>query len=107
MIATTSCDGLIALWDFESGRIIKTIMESQWACSYPTYSHLPVAFSPDGKSLAAGLRDNTTRLWDVETGKVLRDLRWESEYPQDVRTVAFSPDGTILASGGHYQTIKF
>ncbi|MCP4157356.1 MAG: hypothetical protein GY757_57125, partial [bacterium] len=35
------------------------------------------AFSPDGKTILAGSNDNTVRLWDVRTGKVL----WVSPIP--------------------------
>src|SRR5262245_25075424 len=35
-------------------------------------SVLGVAFSPDGKILASCSRDKTTKLWDIEMGKLLR-----------------------------------
>jgi WD40 repeat protein len=33
-----------------------------------------VAFSPDGKTLANGSWDNTIKLWNVETGELVRTL---------------------------------
>jgi hypothetical protein len=56
-----------------------------------------VAFSPDGKTLAAGAWDGSIRLWDVATGKELRQYTGHSGW---VRSVVFSPVGKILASGG-------
>ena len=35
---------------------------------------LSVAYSPDGKSLASGSSDNTVRVWEAATGKLLRTL---------------------------------
>jgi WD40 repeat protein len=55
-----------------------------------------VAFSPNGETLAAGLRYGTVRVWDVATGKVLKTFK---EHVSDVWAVAFSPDGKLLASG--------
>jgi len=55
-----------------------------------------VSFSPDGKVLASGGEDNTVKLWDVASGKLIRSI---NAHIDAVNTVAFSPDGKILASG--------
>jgi WD40 repeat protein len=62
-----------------------------------------VAFSPDGKSLAAGSEDKTIKLWDVGTGKERTTLQGHTA---EVLSVAFSPDGKTLASGSADKTIK-
>jgi WD40 repeat protein len=55
-----------------------------------------VAFSPDGKWLAAGDKDGTVKVWDWAA----RELRWTLEgHTASVNTVAFSPDGRRLVSG--------
>ena len=33
-----------------------------------------VLFSPDGKKIITGSMDNTVKIWDTETGKLLSDL---------------------------------
>ncbi|MCP4550221.1 MAG: WD40 repeat domain-containing protein, partial [bacterium] len=62
-----------------------------------------VAFSPDGKTLAAGSYDYTVRLWDVATAAELSRFEGHSAV---VRAVAFSPDGKTLASGSHDGTVR-
>jgi uncharacterized protein YjiK len=62
-----------------------------------------VAFSPDGRTLASGSADNTIKLWDMASGRVLRTL---TGHANQVWSVAFSPDGRTLASGSSDTTIK-
>jgi WD40 repeat protein len=67
------------------------------------HSVYALAFSPDGKALAAGSHDHTVRLWQTRTGKELRKFKGHTQY---INSVAFSPDGRVLASGGFDQTIR-
>ena len=55
-----------------------------------------VAFSPDGKLLAAASRDDPIHLWDFGEGKVVHELPFTNCY-----NLAFSPDGTKLATIGY------
>ena len=58
-----------------------------------------VAFSPDGTLAASGsgwpVGDDTARIWDAATGRLLRTLRADA----GVMAVAFSPDGRRLLTG--------
>jgi RNA polymerase sigma factor (sigma-70 family) len=56
-----------------------------------------LAFSPDGKLLAAGGSGNSIYLIDLATGK--RRHRYAG-HEGDIRCVVLSPDGSTLASGG-------
>ncbi len=72
------------------------------------YATLSVCFSPDGKTLASGdQRDNDTRLWDVQTGELLKSLKGHTPFGSaNVNSVVFSPDGNTIASGSSDGTIR-
>jgi len=54
-----------------------------------------VTFSPDGKRLATLSRDNTVKVWNVQTGQEVLTLKVSVT---GGGSVAFSPDGKRLAS---------
>ena len=62
-----------------------------------------VIFTPDGNTLISVAADKTIRLWDVETGDLLKTLRGPiGEGPEGMLyDAALSPDGTLLAVGGY------
>ena len=60
-----------------------------------------VAFSPDGRTVVAGGRDDSVHVWDPSTGALLATVPLGTCSPSDrqtvVRTVDFSRDGSLLA----------
>ncbi len=96
-LASCAQDGVINLWDVETG-----------ALQTPLRSHsqavLGIAISPDGRTLAsAGGWDRTVRLWDMAQGQELWTL---SGHTAQVTCVAFDPQGRLLASGGWDESVR-
>jgi WD40 repeat protein len=61
------------------------------------------AVSKDGKRIVSASSDNTIRVWDVNTGKQLRQLIGHNGL---IRTLAISPDGKRAVSGCTDQTCR-
>jgi WD40 repeat protein len=91
--------GLLQLWDLATGQV-----------SLIPDGYLPgvlsVAFSPDGRRIAAAVsnyvaadksRGGEVRVWDVATGQQIWNFRGHSGC---VWSVSFSPDGKRIASAG-------
>jgi WD40 repeat protein len=66
-----------------------------------------VAFSPDGKLLAAAYGDGYARLWNLATGQAAgAPLPAGASSGGSVSGVAFSPDGKLLASADMDGTVR-
>ena len=59
--------------------------------------------SPDGKRAVSGSRDNLVKIWDLETGELLRSLQGHRDWVNDV---AFALGGTAVLSGSKDRTLK-
>jgi WD40 repeat protein len=91
-VAVTFRHGIARLFSRE-GRLLRTLHGGRGAL-------LRIAFSPDGRLLAAGSTDNRAKVWDVSRGRLLRDL---AGHRDDVLSARFSADGEriVTASRDH------
>jgi WD40 repeat protein len=62
-----------------------------------------VAWSPDGSMVASGAYDHTVRLWNADTGELVRVLEGHDGW---VNQVAFSLDGSQVISSSYDGTIR-
>ena len=126
VLASASLDRTIRLWSISIDTSLSSVNETDLEKGFPpillkqelknrpqysllgtlsghAWAVLTVAFSPDGKVLATGSEDNTIKLWEVNTGKMIDTL---SGHSWSVVALAFSTDGEMLVSGSWDKTVK-
>lgn len=59
-------------------------------------------FSPDGKMALTASEDRLAKLWDVGSGRLLRDF----VHQEGVLSATFSPDGTLIATGSDEDMVR-
>src|SRR5579883_1010218 len=88
----------VRLWDAATGKELRKMQNPQW-----WWGHL--AFSADGKTVAAGADRHRIAVWDADSGRLLHQLDGHENLTFAV-PIAFSPDGRLLASGGSGETFR-
>jgi len=92
-----------SLWHVPDGDLIR-VLEYQWNVTmmrgnYPT----AVAFSPDGKIVAAGDGFGVIRIWRMEDGTLIKEL---NNHFYKILWLSFSADGMRLASSSADGTVR-
>jgi WD40 repeat protein len=97
----------VRLWDVGTRSLRTNVVFDPQPASTTTFPaefrNLPAAFSLDGRVLATATLDDTIRLLDAFTGKLLGTC---TGHKQGVSSVAFSPDGKTLATASDDSTLK-
>ena len=95
-LVTRSDECNVKLWDFDSGKELRTFTgHSDWIGS--------VAISTDNKYIVSGSGDHTVKLWDLAGGKELRTFTGHSDW---IGSVVISTDNKYIVSGSGDHTVK-
>lgn len=96
-IAYTSTHSYSAqIWETKDSRLLRTIVDP------PSFGGVGVVcarFSPDGCNIATGSYGGVTRLWNVQTGNLVREWKSIGTFAHPVKSLAFSPQTSEIAVG--------
>jgi WD40 repeat protein/serine/threonine protein kinase len=96
-LASGDLDGNVNIWDAWTGNEMHTLRAHHkrvWA----------LAFSPDGRFLATGGReDHLVKVWDVADGRLVHEFR---NHTDGINALAFSPGGKRLGSASMDRTVR-
>jgi eukaryotic-like serine/threonine-protein kinase len=91
--------GGVQAWDAKTGKLLSPPLELATPLVMPK-------FSADGRRAITVCKDNTTRVWDLDTGKVLLALEHLKTRAGVAITVALSPDGRRVLTGHGDYTVQ-
>jgi WD40 repeat protein len=95
LLASGSRDGTVHVRETKGWTPRRTIRASHTVES--------LAFSPDGRRIVWGSRDQTARLWDLEEE---REVAAMAGHQGNVREARFSPDGRRIVTAGEDRTAR-
>ncbi len=90
-----SQESRILLWAVDTGRPLRSLEGPRFVVNADFYTHARVAFSSDGRTLAAGGQGEGTAIYLWESASWRRRLTLKHDH--DVASLALSPDGKLLA----------
>ncbi|MBU0618040.1 MAG: WD40 repeat domain-containing protein, partial [Planctomycetes bacterium] len=89
LLATCGADGVVRLWDLETGTCVNTITGAHVTTGQS------LSFSPDGQIMAVTRPDQTVQIREVGTGDVLATL---PSLGSEALAARISPDGRMIAT---------
>ncbi|PVU92372.1 hypothetical protein BB561_003867 [Smittium simulii] len=101
MLVSASRDKTIIIWNLTRDEVNYGVPRR----SLTGHNHFiqSVALSSDGQFAMSASWDKTLRLWNLNTGKTIRQF---NGHKSDVLSVSFSPDNRQIVSGSRDKTIK-
>ncbi len=90
-------DDAINVWDLEQSKPNQVLSKD-----VHIDNQVPMAVSPVGKKIIAGVGNKALKIWEVSRGMIKRQIQMSS-----VRTTAFSPDGQRFVTINKHQSSEY
>jgi eukaryotic-like serine/threonine-protein kinase len=97
-LAALSSDWRLAVWNFETGQLIRTIRAPEG----PLADNAAIAFNEDGSEIAA-VTGKEARLWNADTGACLKEWTLPPGISNDL---SFTNDGKLLLVRNELKSMK-
>ncbi|MES2789600.1 MAG: protein kinase [Planctomycetota bacterium] len=94
-VAVSTSRGQVSVFAILEGQRIAPPVE------LPT-TYQPLEMTRDGRYFATGSVDGFARFWDMQSGKLIHEMRHGSE----INSIDFSPDGHLLATAGEDRVLN-
>jgi eukaryotic-like serine/threonine-protein kinase len=92
----------LKVWDAQTGKEVLNLQVPAVAGLFGRGIVGGLAYSPDGKRIAAGMAQQLN-VWDAESGKVILSF---SAHHYAIKSLAYSPDGKRIATTSYESKIK-
>jgi WD40 repeat protein len=101
---------VVEIWDVASGERVQALLLTttfdRWLGQRPHHNprdlSTAVAWSPDGRFLAAGSSDASAGVWELASGDQVLRLNGQTDFIGDIE---FSPDGRRIATASQDRTV--
>ncbi len=110
LLAAAADYNVVQVWDVSTGEAVQTILLTttfdRWLWRRPHHNirdwAMSVAWSPDGRFLAAGSSDASAGVWELASGDQVLTLNGQTDAIADI---SFSPDGQRIVTASHDRTV--
>jgi WD40 repeat protein len=96
-VAVWSYEGKVTIWDNKTKAVIKSYLVSE------PDNYSAASFNKDGTQILTSASGNEAKIWDANTGKLIKSLGGHSKI---VRLSRFSPAEDIVATGSYDGTVR-